>query len=557
MTSEQHVSLYPELDEASLTQFAAALRSGDTAHLSPARAGEVTRALSVLTFAQVQVPGEGGVKLAGALWRHTGNRARPAIVMPAPWTDFGWLVYAVQATRFALKGYHVLAYTPRGFGLAQFGGASGGEVEVAGPLDVADGRAALTYLIDQVKGPVTKTGFLGDSYGSGISQLVAAHDPRVDAVAALSTWGDLGEAFYENSTRHVESVRLLRQAAQRARLSARTEQAFDDVLADQNVEETLEWARERSPYTYVDLLNGRPVAVFYANAWHETLFPANQALRTFTALTGPRRIDLSIGDHSGPEMSGMIGLPNRIWADAHRWFDHHLKGEPNGIATEGRVLGQIMWNEELELRDDWDAVTETTDRLYLTRTAVNGDGRGRHERDGGLAEKPETGWTSEFRVGTDTPATVADKILETGNQEMAGNPKVYPTHDIDRADAAVWVTGGYPSGARLRGIPRLHLTYTSTHASSTFVAHLFDVGPDGSAHIVTHAPFTRLDHSPGRPVSVDVEFQATGYDIPADHRLMLVLDTVDPFYGDANAPGGTITVTSPADDPSHLDLPLG
>ncbi|MFI9306596.1 CocE/NonD family hydrolase [Streptomyces triculaminicus] len=115
-------------------------------------------------------------------------------------------------------------------------------------------------------------------------------------------------------------------AAKNARLSERTRQVFDDVLAGRNIPETLEWARERSPYTYADRLNSPAVPVHFAHAWHETLFPANQTLKVFNALTGPKRVILSIGDHSGPESPGTIGLPNRIREGAHRWLAQHLNG---------------------------------------------------------------------------------------------------------------------------------------------------------------------------------------------------------------------------------------
>lgn len=311
------VSLYPELDEALLTRFVEALELGDTRGLAPLRAAEVTAARHQLAFSRVKMPGaDGEPQLDGALWKHPTGPPRPLIVMPSPWTNVGWWIYAVQATLFALEGYNVLAYTTRGFGQSE------GEVEVAGPEDIADGSRALGYLIEQSGGAFTKAGFLGDSYGSGVSQLVAAHDERVSAVVAMSTWGDLGEAFYENSTRHTAAVQGLFNAAKNARLSERTQEIFDDVLAGRNIPETLEWARERSPYTCVDRLNSRSIPVYFAHAWHETLFPNNQTLKMFNALSGPKRIILSIGDHSGPETPGTIGLPNRIWEDAHRWFAH-------------------------------------------------------------------------------------------------------------------------------------------------------------------------------------------------------------------------------------------
>ncbi|MFI7340918.1 CocE/NonD family hydrolase [Streptomyces sp. NPDC050085] len=533
----QPIGLYPELDEAALLRFVSSLESGDTAGLSATRAEEAGEARALLQMGRVRVPGSGGIELAGYLWKHQDARPRPAIVMPSPWTDLGWLAYAVQGTLFALSGYHVLAYTARGFG------QSGGEVEVAGEADVNDGRAAIDFL--QEAASTSDIGFLGDSYGSGISQLVGAHDERVKAVAALSTWGDLGEAFYENETRHVGSVTALLNAAANARLSATTQQVFDDVLAGQNIEGTLQWAEGRSPYTHRELLNDRQVPVFFAQAWHETLFPNNQTLRMFNALTGPKRLDFSIGDHSSPEMSGILGLPNRIWQDAHRWLNHHLKGDANGIDKEGELVTQIMWGSALEAAADWEEYIGAPQRLYLASTGAD-------TGDGALTDKPENGWTRTIATDHDTLATVAEFIIKSGYAEMAGNPKVYATRDISRSDAGVWVGAPLTRTARLRGTPVLRLTCASDSATSSFVAHLFDVGPDDNAHIITHAPATRT----GEEGSVQIELQATGYDVPAGHRLMLVIDSQDPFYADANAKGASLTVSSPDAHPSYLDIPL-
>ncbi|MEU9301734.1 CocE/NonD family hydrolase [Streptomyces sp. NPDC048269] len=531
-------SLYPELDATALGAFVTALESGDVTGLAPARAAEIAELRSVAVFSRARVTGADGDRLDAALWRHTGVQPRPLIVMPSPWTSLGWLVYAVQATLFAARGYNVLAYTTRGFA------ASEGQVEVAGPLDVADASRALDHLVERTAGPVTGIGFLGDSYGSGISQLVAAHDTRVDAVVALSSWGDLGEAFYENSTRHVEAVRALLKAAAKARLSPQTQSVFDNVLAGRDVQGTLAWAEQRSPFTHVKEFNRREVPVFYAHAWHETLFPPNQTLKMFNELTGPKRLVLSIGDHSGPESSGMYGLPNRIWTDAHRWFDHHLKGIGNGIADEGQVLSEVMWSQTLEPRPTWPSLTEHVHRLYLAG-------------GGELAEEPEAGWTSTVLCGVDTPATVADAVVTAGYAEMAGRPKVYPTGDIDRSVAAVWAAAPAPETTRLRGTPKLRVTYRAANPGSTFVAYLLDTAPDGSAHIVTHAPFSDLDSGPDSLISADIELQATAYDVPRGNRLMLVIDARDPFYGDANLPRATLAFTSPEPTPSYLDLPLG
>ncbi|MEW2413396.1 alpha/beta fold hydrolase [Streptomyces sp. NPDC046866] len=531
-------SLHPELDAAALRAFVSALESGDVTDLAPARAAQVADSRAVAVFGRVKVAGAEGDLLDGALWRHTGSLPRPVIVMPSPWTDLGWLPYAVQATVFAARGYNVLAYSARGFA------GSEGEAEVAGPLDVADGRRVLDHLIERTAGPVTRIGFLGASYGSVISQLVAAHDDRVDAVVALSTWGDLGEVFQENRTRHVAAVETLLRAAGRARLSPQTQAVLENVLAGRDMEGALRWAEQRSPFGHVKELNRRRLPVYFSHAWHETLFPVNQTLKTFNELTGPKRIDLSVGDHSGPEMTGMAGLPNRIWTTAHRWLDHHLKGADNGIADEGQVLAEVMWGRTLEPRPTWHSVTEHVRRLHLV--------------DGGeLADAPEAGWSAGVLCGVDTPAVVADAIVRSGYDEMAGRPKRYRTGDIDRAVAAVWTADPEPETARLRGTPRLRVTYRAANPGSTFVAYLLDVAPDGTGHLVTHAPYSDLESPPDSLVAADVELQSTAYDVPRGHRLMLVIDARDPFYADANLPRATLAFTSPEPTPSYLDLPLG
>ncbi|MFF8263368.1 CocE/NonD family hydrolase [Streptomyces virginiae] len=531
-------SLYPELDATALGAFVSALESGDVTGLPTARAAEITEARALAVFTRGKVTGADGDLLDAALWRHTGAQPRPMIVMPSPWTSLGWLAYAVQATLFAARGYNVLAYSTRGFA------GSEGQVDVAGPLDVADGSRALDHLIERSTGPVTKIGFLGDSYGSGISQLVAAHDTRVDAVVALSTWGDLGEAFHENSTHRVAAVKALLKAASKARLSPQTQSVLDNVLTGSDVRGILRWAEVRSPFTHIKELNRRQVPVFFSHAWHETLFPANQTLRMFNELTGPKRLAISIGDHSGPEMSGVLGLPNRIWTDAHRWFDHHLKGIDNGIDDEGQFIGEVMWSKTLEPRPTWPSVTEQLQRLYLA--------------DGGeLAPDAEAGWTATVLCGMDTPATVADKVVESGYAEMAGRPKVYLTEDIDRTVAAVWTADPAAETVRLRGTPRLRVTYRAANPGSTFVAYLLDTAPDGTAHLVTHAPYSDLESPPDSLISADIELQATAYDVRRGHRLMLVIDARDPFYADANLPRATLAFTSPEATPSYLDLPLG
>jgi predicted acyl esterase len=125
---------------------------------------------------------------------------------------------------------------------------------------------------------------------------------------------------------------------------------------------------------------------------------------------------------------------------------------------------------------------------------------------------------------------------------------------VSRHDAGVWVSERYPTGARVRGIPRLHLSLTSSRPTGTVVAYLYDVNDVGFGRLVSHAPSTWLGSSSNSTIianGLDVPMQVTAFDLPAGHRLGLVLDTRDPLYLDANRRDSTVTFRGG----SWLDLP--
>ncbi|QVI20367.1 hypothetical protein KHQ06_29940 [Nocardia tengchongensis] len=121
---------------------------------------------------------------------------------------------------------------------------------------------------------------LGESYGSGLSQLIAATDPkeRVSAVVALSTWGNLATSLYDNGTRHLAAMQLLVDFT--GGTPGKPEEKFDpDTLRilgyferGENMDEVVAWGLDRSPETFVELTNSRGIATFMSNTWHETLF---------------------------------------------------------------------------------------------------------------------------------------------------------------------------------------------------------------------------------------------------------------------------------------------
>ncbi|MFJ1584240.1 CocE/NonD family hydrolase C-terminal non-catalytic domain-containing protein [Streptomyces sp. NPDC088197] len=568
----------------------AALQGNTTQNLLPRDLRRLTDdVLRVATVGFPWIRAQDGTRLAAHTIRHNSAEPRPLVILPAGWTPVGWPLFEYAHLTLALKGYHVLAYTPRGIGLTvNIPGhgyvdgpfTSGGFIDVGGPNDWADGSSVIDYAQEHFA--PSRIGFLGESYGSGISQLVAANDDRVDAVVALSTWGNLATSLYHHDTRHLQAVAVLLALTGgpvERKFDEATQQILADFHANQNMDTVVAWGTERAPEAYTDATNDRGVPTFISNTWHEGLFPVNQVLATFNRLTVPKRLNMWIGDHAVPEGPGLTGPlagptgPNLAMAEAYAWLDHHLRGEANDVPDWPQVNNQIMFTYETrpgsgtgddtvvtparrEPRQTWGDVTVSTERWYLANT-----GAGR--RDGSLTEEPAPGWSRGFIAGHLTEATAVDGIVATGKAEWNGNPKTYETEKFDRQHLALWATDPLPAGAdphvarRIRGIPEVRLTVRSSAASTTLVAYLFDIAEDRTARIVTHEPYTLSDLVPGQDTTVTWQLQAAAYDVPVGHRLALVVNSKDKLYSDADVEGSTTTVSSPPGEESHLDLPLG
>ena len=441
----------------------------------------------------------------------------PAIVFVNSW-GLNDAEYLAQAATFAQAGYAVLSYTTRGFW------ASGGRIDTAGPLDVADVSSVIDWLLAHTSADPAHVGIAGVSYGAGIGLIAAAFEPRIRAVAAMSAWTDLVESLYGANTRRPQAAFLLAALAQlTGRPSAELSTNLDNYFANRNIETVKAWGRVRSAATYLGAINTNRPAVLIANAYGDSLFGPNQLVDFFGRLTGPKRLELAAGDHAVVEATGLLGLDNHVWTSVRRWFDQYLSNVDTGIAGEPPVVLRVRESGAVEQYADWARVSTGTVHFGLS---------GRH-----------TIWT-----GLDTVADAGVALLSNGLEALTGTPPLAWLPAVSRINGAVWQGGALPSGAAIRGIPRLHLTVPSAAATGTLVAYLFDVAWTGTGRRGAHAPVTWLAPT----ASLDAALPATAYDVPAGHSLALVLDTADPLYLDANRPATPITVA----EPSWLDIPM-
>ncbi len=415
-------------------------------------------------------------------------------MLPTSW-GLPRIEYLAQAQKLANAGYVVVSYNARGFW------ESGGYIEVAGPPDIADASEVIDWALAHTPADAEHIGMAGLSYGAGISLLAAAHDKRVKVVAAPSGWGDLIDSIYSGRTQHSQAAALLDGAGRiTGRPSPELQEIFKNFFASNlaKEEEMIAWGKKRSPATYVDRLNAHGTAVMLANGWGDSIFPPNQYADFYEKLTGPKRLELRPGDHATTEATGLFGLPNDVWTDTRRWFDHHLKGTANGIDRERPVQLKSRTGGGFEGYPDWKSVTATRKKIALT-----------------------SGTT--IRANVDSGANGGIIFLSSVLDQVAQLPPIASMPLLPRRYAAVWQSEKYKEAQAVRGTAKLHTTVTATKESGTLVAYLYDVGPLGLGKLVSNAPYTFHGKTPGEPFGVDLELFSTAYDVPAGHRLALVV----------------------------------
>ncbi|MEU4290985.1 alpha/beta fold hydrolase [Kribbella sp. NPDC026596] len=493
-----------------------------------------------------RIPGAGGTELGAVVLTPTGqgDGPFPLVVMPSSW-GVPNVEYVGQGTKLATAGFQVISYSSRGFW------DSGGGIDIAGPPTVADVSKVIDWAAAHTPADTSRVAAVGISYGAGTSLLASAQDPRIKAVGAMSGWADLIGSLNPNRTVALQSVAGLlalgnitgRPGPEMSSLQTKFVTGdFDGAIA-----EAEQLSPQRSAATMVDQINAKKPAVFLANAFEDSIFPPSQYTDFFTRLTGPKRLLLAHGDHATPEVTGAIGLPNETWDELAAWLRHYLTGADNGADAEAPVQ---LKSQRGVWRDypDWAAVGQPR-TSYLTKpTGLT--------RTGSLQPQSSTGWTSGIAAGVPTIADSGVALVSGALQGLLSIPTGVVTPLVDRSFAGVWSGPVYTSGAVVNGTPTLHVTVKPSGSNTSLFAYLCDVDALGVGSLISHKPLTLRDATPGKAVPIDVRLEATSWEVPAGHHLVLVVDTVDPRYLGRSVIGTSVTFSSPTGDPSWISIPV-
>jgi putative CocE/NonD family hydrolase len=163
------------------------------------------------------------------------------------------------------------------------------------------------------------------------------------------------------------------------------------------------------------------------------------------------------------------------------WFDHWLKGEPNGITDSlPRVRYYTMGSNEWNASETWPPRGAQVRTLYLRAAVGANTSRG----DGALSSVPPASgkeWDDLTYDPMDPVMSRGGNVCCTGGAIRAG---AFDQREVEetREDILVYTTEPFPDGLEVSGTIGITLYVSSDAPDTDFTVKLLDVYPDGRAY---------------------------------------------------------------------------
>ena len=464
-----------------------------------------------------------------------------------------------DAESLAERGYAVLTWTARGFG------ASGGEIHLDSPdYEVKDAQRLLDWLAarpevrtDAAGDP--RVGVVGGSYGGALALLLAAQDPRVDAIVPLITWNDLGRSFFAQSATGVTTPGVFKKSwaglffgsgsssaedfgPARAAAPVATGNPACGRFAADVCAAYLKMATTGTPDAATTALLERssPAPVLsrikaptlLIQGAVDTLFPLSEAdanARGIAAAGTPVRVAWFTGGHDGGQ--GPQTDQDRTKFLTAQWLDHYVKQDgaaPANSFTYSRVAGFSALDRGL-------VTNGYSDPTY---PGLTGTGRA-DVTVGGQAQQIANPPNGNPGALSSLPGVGGQVSSLLGS--VAGDlPGQHAEFDSAPVTAAIDVVGA----------PTVRLKVASPTGSATVFVKLFDVDPNGTATLsgglIAPVRLTGLpaDITAAQPVTVTLP--AIVRQIDAGHAVRITVATSDQAFLTPPEPATYTVAVEPA-----------
>ena len=317
------------------------------------------------------------------------------------------------------------------------------------------------------------------------------------------------------------------------------------------------WWEAGSFYPYVGQIRD-DVGIYLYGGYHDVY--ADQTILAYRNVKANKK--LAYGDWVHCETPGF-----RMDIERLRFFDHWLKGVPNGVMTEKPVhvyVSRAKDGTEWRALDAWPDAART--RLYLSTQETKPAGaRGAQTPffSGGLKAQPP---------GTGAAAVILDDIPPVQPVMIYGTMRA----GVDPI-SATFTLPPQPAWREVIGSPVVRLWISAPASDADVFVYLEHVNRQGGAQVIARgalrashrqtgeAPYDtgglpwqthrRVDAqplTPGEPVALDITLSPTAYTFRPGDLVRLAVTTRNPRTGVSGAP---ITLLSDASHPSWIELP--
>ena len=491
----------------------------------------------------VRVPVRDGIRLAADVYLPDEATPVPAVVQYQPYRKDDMVGTGPWQQRLPEAGYAFVQLDVRGSGASQ--GVSTDEYL---PVEQKDGYDAVEWIARQpwCDGQVN---FWGSSY-SGFSGLqVASHQPP--SLRTVMTMYFTDDRYTDDCHYRGGLLGMYYDAGSYANLMVAMnamppdpglpewERIWAEHIAGQRPYQ-LNWLRQQvdgpywraaSPGSRVDRIT---VPVLMIGGWRDG-YP-NPPLRLFSALGVPKKLVIGPWNHYGPD----VALPGpRIdhYREAIRWLDHWCKGAANGVMDGApitvfmqrpqppvvdRVVSEGSWRGEAAwpVQGASEVALDVAPGSFEYRATVGA-------ATGGL-------WSGGLTFGLAGDQRVDDAFCHV----VHWAPLEADLHLLGRARALLRVVADAPVVA--------------------VAVRLCDVFPDGTSQLIAKGILNLTRRSSltkpsplvsGEPVDVEIDVDATGWVVPAGHRVALSIGGADfpnqwptPYPAKIEVLGGTLTL---------------
>ncbi len=484
---------------------------------------------------------------------------------------------------YALRGYMVLNYSSRGWGLSCGAPASRtpdcatGWIHLASQLwEIRDTQHLLGVLVDAGLADPEALGVTGVSYGGGQSMELAAQRDKIRGIDGRLTpwrspagrrlriaaawprwpWSDLGASLIPNGRFRDDRVRSIGSTSRpigvekssyaEALLLLTQTFAFLTAPNQDPTSDLLTWKMvldEGEPYgmevraveaqlsdfnSAIRLLRRRPSSpMLLLSGFTDDLFPASHALRVDLALRRRRdaRYSLQLGDIGHPRAQNKLGDYQYFNAEGARFLDAYLRGSgtppaPGSVTVFTQTCPGTAPSAGPFSATSWPELANGSFALG--------------------AAAPQT-ITSDG--GDAALATATDPVVQAVLPGLGHTCSRYPT--ANAPGTAVYAAAS--PGILLMGPPTLTARVRTEGPFGQIVGRLWDVDAAGQQALVARGVYRLRPNQRGRIV---FQLEGNAYEFPAGHTVRLeLLGNSQPTFRKSN---GTFTVTV---EDAELTLP--